>query len=135
MVKMSFTTKQSAFDYALYMIASSYFDKAVCKSKRAEGSLYLQYKEQKTDRQFQMEDMCISYMDKLSKQLPASLFQQNMEVHLRRNREGAPMEILFKGQEYILALYGVYSGKKPEFGYRIWARKKQKISNNKKKAA
>lgn len=123
MVKMSFTTKQNAFDYALYMIASSYFDKAICKSKRLEGNLLLQYKEQKTDKQLQMEDLCISYMDKLVKKLPKEVFQQNMEVHLKRNREGVPTQVLFRGQDYILALYGVYSGKKPKFRCRIWAKK------------
>lgn len=135
MVKMSYTTKQTAFDYALYMIASSYFDNVTCRSKRLEGNLLLQYKEQKTDKQFMMEDFCISYMDELSTKLPNELFQQNMEAHLIRSRQSAPVEILFKGQNYMLALKGVYNGRKPKIDFRLWGRKKSQSERKYKRAA
>ena len=80
MVKMSFTNNQTAFEYALYMIAGSYFDKATCKSKLIERNMLLQYKEQKIDKQYQMEDMCIRFMNKLAHNLPRNYFKQNMEV-------------------------------------------------------
>lgn len=135
MVKMSYTTKQTAFDYALYMIASSYFDNVTCRSKRLEGNLLLQYKEQKTDKQFMMEDFCISYMDELSTKLPNELFQQNMEVHLIRSHQSATVEILFKGQNYMLALKGVYNGRKPKIDFRLWGRKKSQSERKYKRAA
>ncbi|SDB03126.1 hypothetical protein [Eubacterium oxidoreducens] len=47
MEKMNFTNKQTAFEYAFYMIAASYFNKAICRSKMTEQNMLIQYKEQK----------------------------------------------------------------------------------------
>ncbi len=47
MVKMNFTNSQTSFEYALYMIAASYFNKSVCLSEITEKNMLLQYKEQK----------------------------------------------------------------------------------------
>ena len=47
MVKMNFTENQTAFEYAMYMMFGSYFDKAVHKNKILEKKMRVQYMEQK----------------------------------------------------------------------------------------
>lgn len=36
MVKMNFTNSQTSFEYSLYMIAASYFNKSACLSEITE---------------------------------------------------------------------------------------------------
>lgn len=125
MQKMNFTTKQAAFDYALYMIASSYFDKTVCKSKLIERNMVVQYKEQKTDIQYKMEDICIKFMDSLEQKLPVGFFRQEMTVRLRREKAGAPTEIIFENGRFTLSFYGICVGKKYKVDCKFW----KKITN------
>jgi len=122
MVKMNFTDNQTAFEYALYMIAASYFDKAVCTSGFTEKGMLLQYKEQKLDKQYQMEDICIHFMDKFAKSLPKKFFQQNMQVRLGK-RKNAPTKIFFENDKYILCFIGNYAGMKSKIDYRILKKK------------
>lgn len=122
MVKMSFTNNQTAFEYALYMIAGSYFDKATCKSKLIERNMLLQYKEQKIDKQYQMEDMCIRFMNKLAHKLPHNYFKQNMEVHLVRRQSGKPMEIIFANNTCMIDFICRYAGNKSKIDYRFWTK-------------
>lgn len=122
MVKMKFTNNQTAFEYALYMIAASYFDKAVCDTKYTEKSMLLQYKEQKIENQYKMEDVCIRFMDKLAETLPEKFFKQNMQVRLRK-REGKPTEILFMSKKDAISFRGIYAGKKSQIEYWIFTKK------------
>lgn len=122
MVKLNFTNNQTAFEYALYMIASSYFNRAECKNKLLEKSMLLQYKEQKLESQYGMEDLCISYMDDLQKKLPPQIFKQNMKVHLRKEGNGTTGVILVS-KKYILQFHGVYAGKKSNIDCRLWVKK------------
>ena len=48
-----------ALVYAMYMMLTSYFDKAVCKTPLYESKLYLRYMAQKVSDQYQMEDYCL----------------------------------------------------------------------------
>ena len=121
MMKMNLTNNQTAFTYALYMIASSYFDKAVCRNPLQERNMLLQYKEQKLSNQYDMEDLCIAYMDELQKKLPESFFKQNMTVHFRKNGNRIT-ELLFVNRQCILEIYGVYKGKKSVIDCRLWVK-------------
>lgn len=121
MMKMNLTNNQTAFTYALYMIASSYFDKTVCKNTLVERNMLLQYKEQRLNNQYEMEDICIAYMDGLKKKLPKSFFEQNMTVHFRKNGNRIT-ELLFVNRQYILEICGIYKGKKSVIEYRLWAK-------------
>lgn len=120
MQKMNFTSKQTAFDYALYMIASSYFNKAVCKSKLMESNLVVHYKEQKPDAQYRMEEICIKFMESMVRKLPAGVFNSDVTVRLRRETANLPTEIIFEGDRYIISLYGACVGKKYKVDSRIW---------------
>ena len=123
MIKMNFTDNQTAFEYALYMIASSYFDRAICQSKLTERNMLLQYKEQKMNNQYQMEEICIRFMDELATKASERFFNQNMVVHLRRNEEGNTTEILFENKNCAIVFSGLYAGKKTKIDYQIWVKK------------
>lgn len=113
MVKMRFTDNQTAFDYALYMIAASYFDKTVCASKLTEKNMMLQYKEQRLNSQYRMEEICIRYMDRLERELPEWIFAQNMTVHLYRRLNGVT-RIVFECDSFTVCFLGEYVGDKSE---------------------
>jgi len=118
MVKMKFTDNQKAFEYVLYMIAASYFDKAVCRTKLTERNMLLQYKEQKLDNQYKMEETCIKYMEGLVKRLPKKFFSQTMNVRLRRHSDADLTEILFENDACSVSFYGVYEGKRSRIYYK-----------------
>ena len=122
MVKLNFTNNQTAFEYALFMIASSYFDRVECKNKLLEKNMLLQYKEQKLESQYRMEDFCIAYMDGLQKKFPTQIFKQNMKVHFRKEKNGTT-GVIFVSRKYILQFHGVYVGKKSNIDCRLWVKK------------
>lgn len=126
MVKMNFTNNQTAFEYVLYMIAASYFDKTVCTSKLTERNMLLQYKEQKLNKQYQMEDFCINFMEDLISKLSQEFFKQNMEVHLIRRATAERTEIVFMNDNSIIAFRAIYAGRKSQIKYKIWMRKPRK---------
>ena len=123
MTKTNFINDQRTFEYALYVIASSYFNKTSCKTKLTESSMLIQYKEQKLDKQYKMEEFCEAYMEELAYKLPHIIFEQNMTVHLRRKSSNLPTEILFKSEQFIIIFSCLYAGKKSEISYKIWEKK------------
>ncbi len=127
MVKMKFTDNQTAFDYAIYMIASSYFKSASCDSKILERSMLLQYKEQRLDNQYLMEEICIRYMNDLVKKLPEFIFSSDMKVKLKRQGNGQPVEIYFINDKFIIGFAGTYKGRDSFIDYQIWTKKSKKF--------
>ncbi len=119
MAKMNFSNDQTAFEYALYMIVSSYFEKCECKTPLTEGKMLLQYKEQKAEKQYAFEGLCIKYMQAMEAKLPHDLFERKVEVRLRKIREDLPTEIIFSKDDLTVSFFGIYAGKKTRFGYRI----------------
>lgn len=126
MIKMNFTNDQTAFDYALYMIAASYFDRTSCRSRITERNMLLQYKEQRLEKQYEMEDICIRFMDELTGELPKKLFQQQMEVYFRKNAARNMTEVLFVNKHLVIGFYGRYVGKKTHITYQVWVKKEAK---------
>lgn len=119
MVKMNFTNNQTAFEYALYMIAASYFDKTVCLSRITERNMFLQYKEQKLIKQYQMEEICISFMDELISKLPSSYFNRSVDVKLNRITPYLT-EIAFLDEHMAITFRALYAGKKSKIIYQLW---------------
>ena len=109
---------QKAFEYALYMIASSYFDKAVCTTQLTERNLLLHYKEENTRKQFEMEDFCIRFMNKLERRLGTGFFENNVFVKLVRKNENSPVLIVFSNEGMSLKLSVPYTEKKRLIRYR-----------------
>lgn len=119
MVKMNFTNNQTAFEYALYMIAASYFDKTVCLSKQTERRMLLQYKEQKINKQYQMEDVCIDFMVELVSILPVGYFNRSVDVKLNRITPYLT-EIAFLDERMAITFRALYAGKKSKIIYQLW---------------
>lgn len=123
MTKMSLSNDQTAFEYALYMIASSYFEKPECKSVLLEKRMLIHYKEQKINKQYLFEYVCISYMDDLEKKLPTWFFKKKMEIHLVR-KAGFTV-VVFRNRNYIMELWGTYRGKNTVVESRLWVKKRR----------
>lgn len=119
MEKMNLTNSQVAFDYALYMMATSAFAKTTCKSTILEKNMLLQYKEQKLNTQYQLEELCFALLKKEVRKFPKSLRRQEMTVHLRK-KVGYPTEVLFVSPRYIVSFYGTYAGKRTKLVCRVW---------------
>ena len=134
MVKMQLTDNQTAFEYAIYMIVGSYFNKTSCKNVLQERKMRLQYCEQKLDKQYKMEDMCIAYVEQeLRNKIPSRVWDEKVMTRLIVNKERGMTEIRFISHEYILCISGIYRGKNSEFNYKLY-RKVEKQSKNKKAA-
>lgn len=115
------SNNQAALDYALYMIAASYFKKATCTSGLMEKKLLINYKTQKLDSQYHMEECCIRYMEKeLRKILPKDLWEQEVTVSLVKKANEPTTEICFHSSKYILRLKGMYHRKDTKFIYELW---------------
>ena len=120
-IKNKQVTNQQAFEYAFYMIATSYFGSAKCLSKRLEKRLLMEYKELKLQKQYEMEQSCISYMNSLKKQLPPRVFRGDVVVRMvRLNPYRTGLEI--RGDRFVLELFGIYRGKQSEFFHRLWVK-------------
>ena len=112
MVKFNIVDNQTAFEYVMYMMFGSYFHKAVHKNQMLEKKMYVQYMEQKDKSQFQMEDICIRFIEKkLMKELPEGLWNQKVTVRIVPTKMKGLREIQFRGPEYTLRVCGFYRGK------------------------
>ena len=122
MEKMTFTSDQTAFEYSLYMIISSYFAKAVCKSPLQEKKLGVQYFEQKVNNQYKLEDICIERVERdLIPHLPEEFLDEEVEVYLVGIPEKGITELQFWGKGYILRVYGRYAGRRDtSINYKLW---------------
>lgn len=114
------TNSQAAFEYALYMIASSYFKSARCKSGLQEKKLLLHYKETKPDTQYKMEDVCIRFMDDLVRRVPSKFFDRDVTVHLVGHEDAGVTELYFTNSKYVLRLKGIYKGGKTKIEPKVW---------------
>ena len=113
MVKMNFTNNQTVFEYVIYMMLGSYFDKAVCKNRNLERNLYVQYLEQKERSQIQMENICIKYVEKkMLPHLPEKFWEQEVEVRFCPTDMDGVKEVQFHGKDFVLRVGGIYRGKR-----------------------
>ncbi|MCR4648799.1 MAG: hypothetical protein K5776_06950 [Lachnospiraceae bacterium] len=124
MQKMTFTSNQTAFEYAIYEIVGSYFKKATCISTIQEQKLIVHFKEQKQDTQCLMENKVDGYVKGvLLKKLPEDLWEEEVTVEIRKAPESDIMNIIFYGEKYALIVKGAYRGKNnAEFNYRFFTK-------------
>ena len=93
-IKPNIVDNQRAFEYVVYMMFGSYFDKTVLRNVLQEKNMYVQYMEQKEKSQFQMEDICIRFIErKLMKELPEELWTQQVEVKIGWEKSSGALEI------------------------------------------
>ncbi len=124
MQKMTFTSNQTAFEYAIYEIVGSYFKKATCQSTIQEQKLIVHFKEQKQDTQCLMENKVDGYVKAvLLKKLPPEIWDEEVTVEIRKTPESDLMNIIFYGKKYALIVKGAYRGKNnAEFNYRFFTK-------------
>ena len=123
MQRTNITNKQLAMEYVLYMMISSYFNKAKCKTEFLEKKLYLHYQEIKKEEQFILEDQCIDYIEQeLFNELPEEIWKQNVEVVLEKTSQNGPTDIRLIGPKYMLRIRVKYKGKKTKFFYQLLSR-------------
>lgn len=124
MQKMTFTSNQTAFEYAIYEIVGSYFKKATCVSTIQEQKLIVHFKEQKQDTQCLMENKVDGYVKGvLLKKLPPEIWEEEVTVEIRKAPESDVMNIIFYGEKYALIVKGAYRGKNnAEFNYRFFTK-------------
>ena len=113
--------EQAAFEYALYMIASSYFDRAECTTVPMEQKLKLNYREQKQNGQYKMEDFCITFMDRFVARKGEELFHRSVEVRLVRENRDLPVSIVFLGEGFRMILMPRYDGRGSTISYKLKA--------------
>ena len=127
MAKMNLINNQAAFEYTLFMIASSYFKSTRCRNKALEKKMLLSYKELKKESQFLMEDICIRFMNKLIRKIPREALNEKFVVELRR-AENAPTEILFISKKYILSFMGIYVGRQSKINCRVLTKSEKNVA-------
>ncbi len=119
-MKTSLTVNnQAAFEYVLYMIASSYFENANCVTGATESKLRLNYREQKANSQYRMEEFCISFMDRFAERIGTDMFRRNVEVRLVRLREDRPVSVIFSGEGFRMTLTPEYLGNGSRIRYSL----------------
>ena len=108
------------------MIATSYFNKSDCLSEITEKNMLLQYKEQKLNSQYQMEEICIEFMDNLVSKIPSRFFERSVAVKLNKTASGKT-EIVIGDKQSFIVFHALYVGKKSQIRYQIWCKKPLKI--------
>jgi hypothetical protein len=102
------------------MMASSYFNKAKCRTEFLERKLYMHYQEIKKEEQFILEEKCIDYIEQeLFKELPKDIWDQDVEVSLIKSSQDGPTDIRLIGPKYMLRLRVKYKGKNTKFFYQL----------------
>ena len=103
---------QKALDFAMFMIAGSYFQKVdYSRMGLVTEQLLLQYKEQNDKAQYLMEDLCIGFMENfLIDRLPANIWKQCVRVRFLRTEESAGTKIRFIGEGFAVELLAAKRG-------------------------
>lgn len=112
MVKMNFTNNQTAFEYVIYMMLGSYFNKTNCKNYLLEKKMRLMYWEQKEKSQIEMERICIRFVEnELLPELPKYIWSQYVEVKFSPTKFKGYQDIEFRGEDFLLRVRAIYRGK------------------------
>lgn len=86
---------QMALTYAMYMMLTSYFEHAECKTPLYEKKLYLRYMGQKVKDQYQLEDYCLQYLQNtLLARYPKKFWNRKVVVGITPNADGKGDTIL-----------------------------------------
>lgn len=114
----NFTGNQNSFNYALYMMLGSYFKQMEAVSASYVQKLYLYYKENKRERQYDLEDIVIRFAEQtLRKELPEDIWQERMSVSFAT--KGGQNYIIFDGAQYTLTVACNYRGGRTKLHYRL----------------
>lgn len=92
------STKQQENAYIIYMMLSSFFQKAVCMTKHLEKTLFLYYKDLSAEKQVNREAEILKELEKKFAQQEKILEQSTCEVYLQNL--GEEYRLLFAAKNY-----------------------------------
>jgi len=118
---MNQTERQRAFDYSMYVMLSSYFDKTVCTTRMQEKKLCIAYQELKEDAKQDYDEASIKIIEEeLLPKLPKCFVNQQMDLALLGKEDDACTEIRLQNDNYVLRVKSRYTKKAPKMVYEIW---------------
>lgn len=127
--KMNLTNNQMALEYAIYMIAGSYFKNVKCLSPNREMKMLLNYKEQSLDNQYRLEEACIRELHKMARKLPFSFFNQTVRAQIVKRDDHNV--IVFSDGKTMLVIWGNSKGNHLDIKWEVWTRKKTEEAGDK----
>lgn len=114
-------TKQRAFDYSMFLMLSSYFDKAKCSGELQKKKLHLAYQELKDEDKDTFDAQSIAVIEKeLLPNLPKDLVERDMQIVLLGNECNPCTEIRLSDEEYMLRVKAKYAKKNSVLVHEIW---------------
>lgn len=106
---------QRVYEYCLYMMLSSYFKAATCKSYHIEKQLFLYYKEYSTKKVYGLEEQVIRLLERqVLPLLPKEYRNETVEIRLIRNQKTNLTVIAISAEEGMFYVCGKYEGKDSE---------------------
>lgn len=119
------TLNNENFGYTIYMMVGSNFEKASCKNPFLEKRLRAQYWELKEDKQLQMEDAVLLYMENvLSKEIPESFWRTSVKVRFTTGGEQEEAKVWFFTGKEILCVEGKFRGKNSTLSHQVYGKRK-----------
>ena len=128
-------SRQTAFNYVIYMIVGSYFRKAECRDRARERAMRFHYRQLSQREQLRMESLCIRYAEEMLSALPARFREEDVEVRFVKNTTGDDTLVCFEGWDFFLAVGGRYDGGDTKLAHRVFRRKRAKRRAARRKAA
>ncbi|MBQ7774660.1 MAG: hypothetical protein IJ379_06895 [Lachnospiraceae bacterium] len=86
--------KQQENAYIVYMMLGSFFEKAVCKAKFLEKSLFLYYKDLSAEKQVKREEEILNDLEKQLAQYMDELKDNNCQVHIQYKDENYVLQFV-----------------------------------------
>ena len=121
--------KQRAFDYSMYVMLNSYFDKAVCEGSLQKQKLCLAYQELKEEDKQAYDGLSIRVIEEeLLPNLPKYFLQQSMKMVMVGKDDKMCTEFRLRNADYLLRVKAKYDKKKPVLLYEVWHREKCKAA-------
>ena len=114
-------TKQRAFDYSMYVMLNSYFDKAVCTSDLQRKKLSLAYQELKDEDKDFFDAQSIAIIEKeLLPNLPAGFTEQKMQLSLVGSDDKMYTEARLSNDMYVLRIKARYAKRGTKLVHEVW---------------
>ena len=113
--------QQKAFDYIIYMMVGSYFNKARAAVPGKENSRYLLYMLLGSAAQIRLEEQCEQYFQKkILPGLPRGFLDADVRVYFDSTGDGRYTSVVFAGNGRFLRIASLYGGKHKQPRMRAW---------------
>lgn len=110
-------------EYTIYMMVGSYFEKASCTNPFVEKRLRAQYWDMKEEKQLQLEDTVLSYVEnQLLSELPEDFWNTRVRVRFTTGGNLEEAKVWFFSQDAVLFVEGQFRGKKTTLSHQIYGK-------------